>query len=152
MAVCHSRGGNGGTALMSAARSYRSEVVRFLLEHGADVNARTHDGLTALHTAAGETPSLPERQAECVRLLLEAGANPDAASASGETPLMAAAWFGCTPSVQVLVDRGAYAGTLDAQGRTAKDLANARGHQDVVRILDARSTACPELPEAAVGD
>src|SRR5258708_40357716 len=68
----------GGTALMSACASYRSEIVEFLLQAGADVNLRTKDGQTALHTAVGSSPSLPEKQRDCVRLLLNHGAQIDA--------------------------------------------------------------------------
>ena len=60
--------------LMSAARSYRVEIVTWLTERGADVNAVTSDGQYVLHAAIGETPSQPERQAACVDLLLQAGA------------------------------------------------------------------------------
>ena len=96
----------GGTVLMSACASYRSEVVEFLLQAGADVNMPTKDGQTALHVAVGSSPSLPEKQRECVRLLLKQGAQVDALDKSGGTPLMDAAWFGCLPSVLELLEAG----------------------------------------------
>lgn len=53
-------------------------TVKFLLAHGADVNAKNINGFTPLHLAPTAT---------ITRLLLEAGANPNAAASSGRTPL-----------------------------------------------------------------
>ena len=43
---------SGGTLLATAALMGHTEIVDLLLEHGADVNARSKDGGTALHAAA----------------------------------------------------------------------------------------------------
>jgi ankyrin repeat protein len=100
---------------MAAARSYRVEVVRLLLEAGADVQRQTSDGFTALHAAVGEVSRTPELQGECVRLLLTRGAAPDGRTASGLTALMNAAWVGCLSAVQALLDAGASPAACDPQ-------------------------------------
>jgi len=123
------------SALMSAARSYRVEIVSWLIERGADVKTVTSDGQYVLHAAIGETPSQPERQATCVDLLLEAGAEADVVTPSGHTPLMLAAWFGCPEAAKTLLAHGADKLLIDSQGRTAEDIANERGHPDVARLL-----------------
>ncbi len=55
------------TALMWAASERHPEVVKVLVEHGADLQARTRKGFTALHFAAREG------DLESARLLLAAG-------------------------------------------------------------------------------
>ncbi|RPB21249.1 ankyrin, partial [Terfezia boudieri ATCC MYA-4762] len=58
------------TALYSAAYSGHADVVRLLLEKGANIEAtRSDDGATALDSAAYSG------HADVVRLLLEKGAN-----------------------------------------------------------------------------
>lgn len=58
-----------------------TELVRMLLDVGADPNARSATDGTPLHTAAF-TGNVPVTE-----ILLEAGADPSAADAKGETPL-----------------------------------------------------------------
>ncbi len=60
---------SGSTVLATAALMGHTEVVALLLEHGADVNAKSRDGGTALHTAAFLG------RAETVKLLLDKGAD-----------------------------------------------------------------------------
>ncbi len=69
------------TPLHSAAAGRSVEVVRLLLHHPVDVNARQQGGWTALHEAAllGD--------ADMVRLLLGRGAAAQAASDDGKLPL-----------------------------------------------------------------
>ncbi|HVO49000.1 MAG TPA: quinoprotein dehydrogenase-associated putative ABC transporter substrate-binding protein [Steroidobacteraceae bacterium] len=73
---------NGGyTPLMLTAIAGSNELASWLLEHGAQVNARNPGGVTALMIAAASNhPST-------VGLLLKAGADPDARSEDGRTAL-----------------------------------------------------------------
>ena len=57
------------TSLILAAESGHCEMVRLLIESGADVNAARSDGYTALMCAAQNGHS------ECAKLLIDAGAN-----------------------------------------------------------------------------
>lgn len=72
--------------LIDAAQSDRDDIVRLLLEHGADVDARdnSYRQWTALHYAADY------RALATVKVLLAHGANVHARDGSGETPLFEA--------------------------------------------------------------
>lgn len=61
----------GNTALMDAAAEGHLEMVKLLLDHGAQVDAVSKSGQTALILAAGQGLS------EICRILLAAGADPD---------------------------------------------------------------------------
>ena len=55
--------------------------MRFLLDHGANINARDKDGWTPLYCAV-----LEENNIQVVRFLLERGADVDACDKRGTTP------------------------------------------------------------------
>jgi len=77
------------------------EVVKLLLEHGADPNVKNRDGKTPLHNAASEG------HLEVVKLLLERGADPNVKDDDGNTPLHNAAWRGHLEVVKLLLEHGA---------------------------------------------
>ena len=72
---------SGSTLLATAALMGHTEVVALLLEHGADVNAKSRDGGTALHTAAFLG------RAETTALLLEKGADTTLRNNMGSTAI-----------------------------------------------------------------
>ena len=93
---------DGISALMRAASYGREEVVRLLLEAGADTEWRDDDfERTALHLAAQYNRS------EVVRILLEFGADMEAVDGEGAGPLHLAAQGGHTAVAQLLLDSGA---------------------------------------------
>ena len=72
----------GGSSPLIVAGLYgQGEVVRLLLEHGADVNLMNHEGSTALHTVAFFC------RPELVSMLLEHGADTKLKNKYGRTPL-----------------------------------------------------------------
>ena len=73
------RGWMTGTAMHSAVSRLQSDVVRILLDAGANPNVRQSAGWTPLHAAAmnGDLPS--------VELLLAAGADPTATNEEGRS-------------------------------------------------------------------
>jgi ankyrin repeat protein len=68
------------TALHAGASRGDAEIVKMLLEAGADVNARQHGGFVPLHSAAANG------NAPVVELLLLHGALADAKTDGGKTP------------------------------------------------------------------
>ena len=72
---------SGSTMLSIAALMGHTEIVTVLLEHGADVNAKSRDGGTALHAAAFLG------RAEATKLLLEKGADTTLRNNMGSTAI-----------------------------------------------------------------
>src|SRR2546430_7330267 len=81
----------GDTALHIAAAAYRTELVRALLRHGADVHAVNRLGYQPIHSAAvgipGSSSWNPTAQAATIRMLIDAGADPNATDKRGVSPL-----------------------------------------------------------------
>ena len=108
------------TTFMRAAYSADLELVRLLLEYGADPDIRSSDNETPLLAAAGhgwidgysQGKSFAERL-EVIRLLIELGADVNWADDAGITPLMVAANMGDVAIIQYLVDQGADLGAHD---------------------------------------
>ena len=74
----YARGKDLGEELIRASEEGDEEYVKWLLERGADVNAATSDGNTALHLAA------QKGHTDIVKLLLEYGADPLASNVRGK--------------------------------------------------------------------
>jgi hypothetical protein len=81
----------GDTALHVAAAAYRPEIMRYLIEKGANVGARNRRGATPLHYAADGLPGSPIwnplAQSAGIALLIEYGADPNVVDKEGATPL-----------------------------------------------------------------
>ena len=108
------------TALMRAAFSGDLELVKLLLDKGADPTIMSKDGETVLGAAAAlgfiqgyqkERPAA--ERLEVVKLLVDLGMDVNWADDYGITPLMAAANMGELSIIQFLVDRGADLGAYD---------------------------------------
>jgi ankyrin repeat protein len=106
------------TPILSAARGGHTEIVKMLLERGANPNVVEHGNgnMTPLIWAAALD------NLECVQMLLDHGADVNASTTQGYTALMQAAQNGTPGTVKVLLDHGA---NLGNQGRTALEIAKA---------------------------
>ena len=82
---------DGSTALHLAARAGHTNVLRMLLDAGADALVADGETRTALHVVALAGHGL------CVKALLDAGADPEGRDASGKTPLGLAEAGACLP-------------------------------------------------------
>ena len=112
------------------------EIVRFLLERGADVHlaARNAQRVTVLHAAVSR------RDAAIVAALLDHGADPNARQQKGFAPLHAAAANGDEHIARVLVEHGAEVEARTDDGKTPQELAAEKGHQQVAEWLRAQTT------------
>jgi ankyrin repeat protein len=112
---------DGQTALMEIASSFfagnRVDVIKHLVDRGADVNAQDEKGRTALMIAGSNTDS--------VKALLEAGADPDIRDRTGKTAIMLGTW-----AVQRLLRQ---AGASEA-GLNDVALAEAAGMGDLAKL------------------
>jgi len=106
----HAKNKNGDTLLVYATRLAPPEIVRTLMDNGA--NARDVDacGYTPLHYAA------EKQTTEVVLALLKAGADVHAASQDGTTPLHRAIRSCRIDNAFILLDNGAEAGAVDTNG------------------------------------
>lgn len=148
---------NGDTPLMAALYRGQADVVRLLIELGADLDvfaaaatgrrdelirglqsgdpaaAYSYDGWTALHLAAffGHTAA--------ARILLEAGADVNAVSRNSlaNTPLHAATAGKHVDVAVLLLDSGASGRAVDAGGYTPLQIAVQNGLQPVVERMAA---------------
>lgn len=115
--------------LKKRSRSSRAEIVKLLLEAGADVDNGQQGGATPLWIAS------QEGNERIVNLLLAAGARVDARSMDGATPLIAASEKGHHGVVQLLLQAGADVNARMMTNDTALDVASKKGHKHIVKLL-----------------
>ncbi|XP_063929653.1 ankyrin repeat domain-containing protein 50 isoform X3 [Zophobas morio] len=120
---------HGQAALHVAARLGQAQVVKVLLEAGANADQADVDGWTPLRAAAwgGHT--------EVVELLVNHGCVLDSVDAENRTALRAAAWSGHEEIVKILLQNGADVNLTDHEGRTALIAAAYMGHSEIVEHL-----------------
>ncbi|KAJ3113985.1 Protein kinase C signaling pathway involved MAPKK protein [Phlyctochytrium bullatum] len=125
------RGNLKRTPLNWAAIEGHLPVIQLLCEKGADAECRNEYGYTPLHHAAfwGHV--------DIVRFLVERGAaDIDCRTNLRDTPLHAAAFNGQLQIVQYLVQKGADVLATDKDGKTARDWALEKGHENVAEFLE----------------
>lgn len=122
---------NKSSLMEEAIERKQTDMVRLLLEYGADPNRDPgRNNRTPLEQAAYRgTP-------EMVKLLLEAGADPDAGA--DNVPLYYAAGNGDTAKIKLLLDQGADIDLPGFEDRTALMNAADKGHEDAIELLIKR--------------
>ena len=124
-----SHGGQGRVPLHAAAFSGHATIVRHLLEHAADVNARHIDNMTPLYTA------ITEGNLEVAQLLLSHGADASALDHRGDAVLLKAVRSQKLDRVELLLKGGADVNIRNAHNTTALHEATESGNLDIVRLL-----------------
>jgi ankyrin repeat protein len=130
--------GAGSTPFLRAAKSGDVEVMRLLLQYGANPKSVSKDGATAIMLAAGlgyrdGNAAVPTRDrgtdAEviaAISMCLDLGLDINATNGRGDTALHAAvAGRGSDDVLRFLVSHGAKIDAKNAQGRSALDVATA---------------------------
>ncbi|TKA53391.1 hypothetical protein B0A55_13432 [Friedmanniomyces simplex] len=123
------------TALHYASACGSGAAVQVLLRGGADVTLKQRHGLTPAHWASHKGHT------EVLGLLLSYGALVDARAEEGATPLHLAANRGHLAAVRVLLEKGADRGVVaeawDGGEGTAVQMARAKGHGRVARVIES---------------
>ena len=115
---------------LTSARN--AALVKLLLDHGADVDARDAAGATALWYASDLD------DASIASMLLAHGADVNAVDlASGDTPLIRAARHGRREIVSMLIAKGADPSVANFAGQTAFDVAGDGYHPKTLAVLHA---------------
>lgn len=151
------------TLLHFCANNDDTAIADYLIKKGADVNAKSGNGMTPLYVAATQgnlniTDFLIKHGADVnifadrpkrtplmrasakgfediVKALVDAGADVNAKSELGWTPLIYAAEEGNMNIVKFLLEKGADINAKNNEGRTAEDLARMNGQTDVEILL-----------------
>jgi len=119
-----------GACTLGADSLAHTEIVSYLISHGADVNKQVSDGTTALNEASFWGHH------ETAVVLLKAKAEVNRAKKNGYTPLISAASEGHLSIVKLLVQAGADLNRqTTAAGLTALHLSSANDHRDIVEML-----------------
>lgn len=137
--------GRGETALHVASATSRTEIVRLLLDAGANVNAMTSENRTPLHLAC------VNGNVDVTKLLLNcATCNVDARDRDGDTPLHLVTKAGDAKLVNLLLRHGANTDVRNQHNMTPlrqlelemSDILSSN-YTDIIRILRRNST--PQL-------
>jgi len=129
------------TALHLAAKASNLEILRMLLEQGADIHAKDSDGRTTLHLAISNS--------DAVRMLVRSGADVEAKDKDERTPLHHACVSSCfsrpghyseetVEVVKRLLENGAQIMARDCKGQTPLHVAASRGDLNLIIILRDR--------------
>ncbi len=133
---------NGWTPLMwIAGRNGNIDVARYLIERGAWVSIEDDNGMRPIHQAAFMGNH------DLVAAFVSSGADINAIDDTNVTPLHGAAWSGDLEGVTLYLALGADPTLQNKRGETPYDTANARGHEELLALLDPAGPAEAE-PES----
>lgn len=118
---------DNATPLISTVDRGYFEIAQYLIDQGADVNAKTlSGGVTPLHLAACKS------NVQLVKYLLSKKAKVNEKTTDNQTPLMLAAAWGSTEIVKLLIAGGASVNDKDKDGKTALMLTD---NPEIINIL-----------------
>ncbi|OXB67504.1 UNVERIFIED_CONTAM: hypothetical protein H355_001714 [Colinus virginianus] len=129
---------------MMACTKQNLEVIRDLVEHGANPLLKNKDGWNCFHIASREG------HLEILQYLLAVSPSSwDTESSIRRTPLHTAAMHGCFDAVELLLERCQYKpDSRDNCGVTPFMDAIQNGHVNIARLLLEKHQACPTAVDA----
>ncbi len=122
---------HGKQAIWTAIEFKHSEVVRVLIDAGANVNEPGSYGQSMVMLASDH------KNLEILDLLIQAGADVNLANEYKIAPLATASEQGSKEIVEALLKAGAKVNARNTYGGTALQVAVLRGYTDIVKILIA---------------
>jgi len=122
----------GFTALIVASRLDYFAIVKYLVEHGANVNAKA---ISSSNSRDGRAALVFANNLEIVKFLVKNGANVNAKSGRDHTALRRASQIGYLEIVKYLVKNGANVNVKDDSSNTALMEASRFNHLEIVKIL-----------------
>jgi ankyrin repeat protein len=136
----NAKGEHGDTALMLAIDASKSSsggenylgIIKQLIEKGADINARTSDGVTVLMATSDDPRSL-----NIAKLLIEKGADVNAKTFAGVTALFWAAQFDNYEMAKMLVENGADVNVKITDAPCASDAPNTSFWKGLTPLMSA---------------
>ena len=152
---------SGATPFLLAAKAVDVEMMRLLLELGADPLLANEDGTTALLVAAGvgiwsssESPGSAEEALEAVKLMVELGDSVAAVDDNGDAALHGAVMRGLPELVLYLLEHGAALNPVNQRGWTPLTIAQGifyanlgRRWPDMEALLLGLGATSPTAPE-----
>lgn len=120
-----SNNNNENTALRSAISGGYFDIVKLLVENGADLEYK----YPILNAAAAGSKNILE-------YLIQKGANVNVQNENGYTALMNAASHGYIDNIKVLLKYKADASLKNKEGHTALDMAKEKKNKDIIKILE----------------
>ena len=152
---------SGATPFLLAAKATDLEMMRLLLDLGADPLLANEDGTTALLVAAGvgiwsssESPGSAEEALEAVKLLAELGDSVTTVDDNGDAALHGAVMRGSPELVLYLLEHGAALNPVNARGWTPLTIAQGifyanlgRRWPDMEALLLGLGATSPTAPE-----
>src|SRR3546814_12796942 len=122
---------HGFTPLGMATHFGNEDIVRFLLEKGADPNAHSKTGYNVypLHAAIGSGFD------GIAKILIEAGGEVNVLQTSSTSPLTHAAQLGTNDLLIFLLAKGEPVDINNEIGKCESELANDKGHTEIARIM-----------------
>jgi ankyrin repeat protein len=98
--IINSQSKNKSTCLIRASQEKKIEVIKLLVERGADINQKGFADYTAIYWSCGENGNI-----DIVKYLLEKGADVNVQGYNGYNPLHHASYFGQKDIVKLLLEQ-----------------------------------------------
>lgn len=136
----------GATAAHHACRAGESKTLKFLVDHGVDLEAASYGGMRAVHHSAN---CMKEN---CLRICLEAGAAANSLDDYGSTALHWACARGVLANCSYLIEHGGDCKLGNAAGVTPLHKAAGNGHvSDTYFLGDIIRGSLGHSPYIAIG-
>lgn len=131
----------GNTALSYAVEAYNVDVVKILLDGGANPNAKDRNGATPLMTAC------ISGQLDVVEVLVAGKADLAAKDRTGATALHGAVMMGRYEIVETLIKAGADVNAKDNAGQMPLSVAQSRNQQEIADLLKQHGATAPVVQD-----